>query len=178
MRDKRRLSMNEKGGESNKKKEEKKKKSPPWAWLLWLHPASALAPRPLFVSKCGFCLWARVSESNNFSGSRVRRPPSRPIPLPPPAMCSRFQKQVLGTPTTIGKALYWSSFKMQHRIKGYMLVHVTHNKVSRIVTSIVVGIDLLSNQICIDKSQRKRKRITAIIIRIRILIMNLFERSF
>lgn len=59
-----------------------------------------------------------------------------------------------------------------------MLVHVTHNKVSRIVTSIVVGIDLLSNQICIDKSQRKRKRITAIIIRIRILIMNLFERSF
>lgn len=58
-----------------------------------------------------------------------------------------------------------------------MLVHVTHNKVSRIVTSIVVGIDLLSNQICIDKSQRKRKRITAIIRRIRIR-MYLFERSF
>lgn len=39
-----------------------------------------------------------------------------------------------------------------------MLVHVTHNKVSRIFTSIVVRRDLSSNQICIDKSQRKRKR--------------------
>lgn len=48
----------------------------------------------------------------------------------------KLKNQALGTRTTIGKALYWSSsFKMQHRIKGYMLVHVTHNKVSRIFFS-------------------------------------------
>lgn len=179
MRDKRRLSMNEKGGEGNKKKRRKRKHLPEPDYSdcilsLDCHQDPCLCPS---VGVCGFffCLWGCVSSNPewHFSVSRGRRSP----PPPPPVMCSRFQKQALGTPTTIGKALYWSSFKMQHRIKGYMLVHVTHNKVSRIVTSIVVGIDLLSNQICIDKSQRKRKRITAIIRRIRI-ITYLFERSF
>lgn len=99
------------------------------------------------------CVWA------NKPGAILSTPPDEQSRwLRPPGSDQPFKKQALGTPTTIGKALYWSSsFKMQHRIKGYMLLHVTHNKVSRIFTSIVLRIDLLSNQICIDKSQRKIK---------------------
>lgn len=112
-----------------------------------------LPPRALFMSKCPcVCVCVLVSE-----GVRLSQP-NRTDTFPMSGAGRFFQKQALVTPTTIGKALYWSSFKMQHRIKGYMLVHVTHNKVSRIFTSIVVRRDLLSNQICIDKSQRKRKR--------------------
>lgn len=119
-----------------------------------------------------------MSESTDpdrhFSMSRVGRPHrSRSLPTTP------------GDVQPFSKASAWHTdnnwessllviVKMQHRIKGYMLVHVTHNKVSRIFTSIVVRIDLLSNQICIDKSQRKRKRITAIIR----IIMYRFEKSF
>lgn len=192
MRDKRRLSMNEKGGWKEPKKNEKNKKKrnhlpePDYsACILPLpcHQDPCLCPSVGVCASCllGWCVWVKQARSD--TSPRAERVVPAPHPPPPfphlhrRAMCSRFQKQALGTPTTIGKALYWSSFKMQHRIKGYMLVHVTHNKVSRIVTSIVVGIDLLSNQICIDKSQRKRKRITAIIRRI-IIRMYLFERSF
>lgn len=146
MRDKRRLSINQKGKVKTKHLSE-----PVYSdSTLSLHwhegPPARVRVRCLHMNSCGgffffFCLCRCVSESTNpeqYLSTRWTSRAGSSVPRQWPAV----KKQALGTPTTIGKALYWSSsFKMQHRIKGYMLVHVTHNKVSRIFTAIVLRRD-------------------------------------
>lgn len=116
--------------EKKEKNIEKKKKNKNSCLSLTTLTQSCLCAVCVHV-QCGLaeCLfsftvvWKCVSEQTNPESTVHRLEGAEP-----------FKKQALGTRTTIGKALYWSStFKMQHRIKGYMLLHVTHNKVSRIV---------------------------------------------